>query len=122
MGDENVKRILVVNSNSRNLDILKSFLEDNGYFFIGVSTYEDIEVEISQGLTIDLVLLDITGFSSKIWDYCKIFSEKGIPVITLSPKNDPVVKKEGMIHGSRSILVKPLVMNEILNLIKNLLE
>ena len=45
-----------------------------------------------------------------------------IPFLVLSPQQHRVIEEQGMKQGSKRVLVKPLVIKELLYLVKSLVE
>jgi DNA-binding response OmpR family regulator len=80
----------------------------------------DKEVEIRE--TINLVLMDISGFNRSIWDSCERLRILEIPFLVLSPQHQQAVEKQSRMHGAHGVLVKPLVVKELLLLIKSFIE
>ena len=68
-----------------------------------------------------MALIDISGFDRTIWQYCEQLREKGIPLLVISPRESATITQEGITHGARSVLVKPLVMKELLILIHSMI-
>lgn len=116
------KCILIVGTNQRNLELLSGFLNKQGYKSIGAINIPQINKIITEGNRIDLVLLDITGFDNSIWDICQKLHDKNIQLLIISPRQSASITKESIAHSANGVLVKPLVMNELLGLIKKLLE
>lgn len=112
--------ILIVDINRRNLELLNQFLAKQGYQTLGVTSLEELELVLNLS-EIKLVLLDIAGFNSGIWEYCKQLQNQQIPFLIISPKQSSVIQNQSFAHGARSMLVKPLVIQQLLGLIKSLL-
>lgn len=69
-----------------------------------------------------LALIDITGFNSSIWAKCEYLSDKNIPSLIITSKHNAFITKESISHGASGVLVKPLIMHELLQLIKKLID
>lgn len=113
--------ILIVGINRRNLELLNHFLAKQGYQTFGVSSLEELERSLNELSEIKLVLLDIADFNSGIWEYCKQLQNKQIPFLIISPKQSSVIQNQSFAHGARTMLVKPVVIQQLLGLIKSLL-
>lgn len=118
----NCPLILAVDRNQRNLVLLAKFLSEEGYEMINVSSLEEFEPVIQQSITINMALVDISGFDRRIWDCCEQLRNAQIPFLVLSSKQSMAIHQESLAHGARSMLVKPLVVKELLGLIKSLLQ
>ena len=113
--------ILTVDSNSRNLELLNQFLIKQGYEIISANNLSELDRQLSELLEIKLVMLDITGFERTIWERCEQLQNQEIPFLVISPKQNATIQLQSIAHGARSMLVKPLVMRQLLALIKSLL-
>jgi DNA-binding response OmpR family regulator len=71
---------------------------------------------------VDLVLIDISVFNQNIWKYCEDLRILDIPFLVLSPQQHRVIEEQGMKQGAERVLVKPLVIKELLLLVKSLVE
>lgn len=113
--------ILLVNRLPRNLQLLGEFLENEGYTTISASTYEDLDRVFSQQLSIDGALVDIAGFDAQIWIRCERLRSAKIPFLVVSPQQSAAIQQAGLAHGARSVMVKPLVVKELIGVIKSIL-
>lgn len=114
--------ILTVDTNHRNLELLNQFLGKEGYQTISASNLEELDNILNQSLKIQLVLLDLTGFSSSIWERCEQLKRQQIPFLVISPRQNAVIQQASLAHGARSMLIKPLAIRQFLGLIKSFLE
>ncbi|WP_321421975.1 response regulator [uncultured Methanobacterium sp.] len=114
--------ILALNHNQRNLDILIKILGEAGYEVGGVSSPAELDREVDIRENINLVLIDISGFNRNIWESCERLRILEIPFLVLSPHHHQAVEKQSMVYGANGFLVKPLVVKELLLLIKSLIE
>jgi DNA-binding response OmpR family regulator len=113
--------ILMIDRNARNLELLGDFLQNQGYATLSATSLEAIETIMSETKDIGLSLVDISGFDRSIWDYCQMMSERNIPFIVISPKQVASIREEGRSHGAKDVLLKPLVAQELVGLIRNLM-
>jgi DNA-binding response OmpR family regulator len=112
--------ILIIASNSRNLELLTQFLGKEGYETHPATTLEQFADILNSGEQIGLALVDITGFDRNIWQYCERCSELGIPLFVISPPPSPRAQHESLEHGARGVLYKPLVVKELIHLVKTM--
>lgn len=115
----NRQSILAINHNRRNLELLTQFLGKEGYQVESATSIEEFEQALDKA--IGLALVDISGFDRSIWEWCQQLRERGIPFLVLSPKQSTAIQQESLAHGARSILVKPLVVKELLGIIRSML-
>lgn len=118
--EDGVVTILAINRNSSNLTLLSQFLTREGYEVIGLSTIESLEEAIAREIDISLAIIDISGFDHRIWSYCEQLRNLDIPFLVISPQQSALIKQQGMNYGARQILVKPLIVQEFLQIIENL--
>ncbi len=114
--------IVTADRNRRNLELLSQFLNKEGYQTVAASSIEELEQVIDQTDHIMLALVDISGFDRSIWQFCEQLRAKNIPLLILSPRHSAAIQQESITHGARGVLVKPLVVKELLGLIKSLIE
>ena len=63
--------ILAVDRNIRNLELMKAFLEKNGYHVEIAATLEALDRALLGRRAIQLALIDIAGFDRGIWERCE---------------------------------------------------
>lgn len=114
--------ILALNRNKRNLEILEKILGKEGYQVVGVLNPPEMDAEVEKQKKIGLVLMDISGFDKSIWTSCERLRIQEIPFLVLSPHHQRAVEEQSKIQGAHGVLVKPLVVKELLILIKSLIE
>ena len=114
--------ILTVTSNNRNLELLNQFLSKEGYQAIGASDLQEFISAMNQPIKINLGLIDITGFDSSIWNCCEQLKNQQIPFLIISPRQNAVIQNQSFVCGASNLLIKPLVIKQLFNLIKSLIE
>jgi DNA-binding response OmpR family regulator len=114
--------ILAVDHNRRNLELLSQFLGQEGYQTRTASSLEEVDQLLDQADEIRLALVDIGGFDRRIWERCQRLREQHIPFLVLSPKQSAALQQASVSAGARGMLVKPLVVRDLLGLIRSLLE
>ena len=114
--------VLTVDRNQRNLELLSQFLTKEGYETVQASSVDALDKIVSNAEGIGLALVDISGFDRSIWKCCEALQAKGIPLLILSPKQSAAIQQESLAHGARGVLIKPLVVKELLGLVKSLTE
>lgn len=115
--------ILTVDRNRRNLELLRNFLSKQGYEIICASNLDELDRVLSESTKINLVLLDVSGFDQNIWGRCEQLKTQAIPFLIISAKSNYIaaIEAESLARGASSILVKPLVIKQLLHLIRSLL-
>lgn len=114
--------ILIVGTQERNLALLDSFLAGLGYRCkqaLGMAAMDQL---LAADVNFDLALLDITGFDASIWQRCQMLHDRSVPFIIISPRQRLGLQQQGLEHGARSLLVKPVAMRELAGLVRGLLS
>jgi DNA-binding response OmpR family regulator len=113
--------ILTVDTNRRNLELLNQFLTKENYQVISANSLDDFDRLLNnESLKIKLVLLDITGFDSRIWECCERLKNRQIPFLVISPRQNALIQQASIACGAKNMLVKPLGLKQFLSLIKSL--
>jgi DNA-binding response OmpR family regulator len=117
-----ISRILAVDRNHRNLELLSQFLGREGFQIRLAATLEEFDQALAEANSIGLALVDIAGFERTIWERCEGLRHHKIPFLVLSPRQSAAIQQASLTHGARGVLIKPLVVRELLGLIRSLLE
>ena len=112
--------VMVIGTNSRNLELLSQFLGKEGYETRMATTLERFVEILDSEERLGLALVDIAGFDRTIWQHCERCSELGIPLFVISPPPAPRAQHESLEHGAQGVLYKPLVVKELIHLVKTM--
>ncbi|MFH0803166.1 MAG: response regulator [bacterium] len=110
-------KILIVENNRRNLELITGFLQSDGYEVISAATMEELDGLLKIPEMIGLALIDLMGYDHSIWERSEILRTKGIPFVLISPR-----KTSAPSHGERTVLLKPLVVKEMLSLVDTIFK
>lgn len=113
--------ILLVNHLPRNLQLLADFLGKEGYSTVSASTYSELDELLARRTPFDGALVDIAGYDAQIWARCEQLRAAKIPFLVVSPQQSAAIQQAGLAHGARSVMVKPLVIKELIGVIKSIL-
>jgi DNA-binding response OmpR family regulator len=116
------RSILAAATNAKNLQLLKQVLEKEGYPVIAVDSLEGIDAALLENKDIALALLDLSGFDRRVWERCERIRETGIPFLLISARQSSAIQKESISRGAHGILVKPLVIKELLGLVRSFMD
>ncbi|MZH03576.1 MAG: response regulator, partial [Nitrospinae bacterium] len=109
-------KILIVDDNLANLDVLLRTLSEKGYD-ISVATDGDMALKAVAAACPDLILLDIMMPGINGFEICKRLKNdpatKDIPVIFLSAKTDPADIVQGFQCGGVDYITKPFKKDEV---------
>ncbi|CAN5724555.1 hypothetical protein BH23GEM8_BH23GEM8_08280 [soil metagenome] len=121
-----VPKILVVDDEQANIDLLESFLEDEGYRFFSTRDPREVE-DLCRSILPDLLLLDlhmpyISGF--EVMEQVRRLTPSNVyfPILVLTADVSPAVRERALAAGAKDFLTKPLDGVEVLLRIRNLLE
>ncbi|MEH2462192.1 response regulator transcription factor [Nostoc sp.] len=117
--------ILVVEDAPSQLELINSFLRENGYMVIKAYDAKDgmskaITHRLNAIIT-DVVMPEISGF-----EFCRQLKRnpatQKLPIIICSSKNQPIDRIWGMRQGADVYLTKPFTKQQLLNALKSLVE
>jgi DNA-binding response OmpR family regulator len=114
--------VLLVNRNQRNLELLAEQLGKGGYAISTASSLEEFDQALDGEIDVAVALVDITGFDQGIWERCEQLRSKKSPFLVVSPRQSTAIQQASLSHGARGVMVKPLVVKELMGLIKSMLE
>jgi DNA-binding response OmpR family regulator len=115
-------KILTLDHNQRNLELLEQFLGKEGYTTIPVSTLVAVEEILENTEGIGIALVDISGFDRRIWEYCERLANQGVPLLVISSQQVVGIQQESLSHGAQGVLFKPLVVKELSSVIRSLIR
>jgi PAS domain S-box-containing protein len=117
-------RILIVDDQDANVQLLEQLLEETGYHHVSASTTPEAVAALHQKNAYDLILLDLNmpvmnGFEvmQALGSDCK---EEYLPVIALTA--DPSHKLRALQAGAKDFISKPFDLIEVKTRIHNMLE
>ena len=113
--------LLLINRLPRNLQLLAEFLSQEGYLTISATTYEEIDRTLASVQHIAGALVDISGFDGQVWLRCEKLRESKIPFLVVSPRQSEAIQQASLSHGAKGVMVKPLVIKELLGVIRSII-
>lgn len=116
------KRILVVDDDKNICELLRLYLEKDGYKVR--MAYDGLQaVEVFSNFNPDLVLLDILLPKADGWSVCRqIRKQSQAPIIMITAKGETFDKVLGLELGADDYIVKPFDTKEVLARIKAVLR
>ena len=113
--------IVTVNRSRRNLELLGEVLHREGFPTRPATTLDELDelIDHAERDEIRLVLLDVSGFDRAVWDRCERLRALAIPFLVLSPRQSAAIRLQGLERGARAVLAKPLLIRELLALVRN---
>ena len=107
------KKILIVEDDEHIRELLRLYLEREGYEITEASNGEE-GVEQWRKVNPDMILLDVMMPIMDGWQVCKIIREESkVPIIILTAKGETFDKVNGLEMGADDYIVKPLEMREV---------
>ncbi len=115
-------KILVVDDEKRIVDIVRAYLERDGYEVVaaydGRSALGLARSEHPDLIILDLMLPEISG-----WDVCReLRKESNLPIIMLTARDDTSDKIVGLELGADDYIVKPFDPKELVSRVKAVLR
>lgn len=109
-------KILLVEDNKTQANVIKDFLEKKGYDVLsvdsGMSAFKTAKTERIDIILLDLVLPDIDG--NEVCRWLKLNQEtRSVPIIMLTAKNSTPDKVAGLQAGADDYLPKPFDESEL---------
>lgn len=119
-------KILIVDDDPLNVDVLDEILKENSYDAVKTTTDPFEAVKLFEEVDYDLILLDILmpgmdGFEV-IEKFKEIKPDLSVPILVLSALSDQQTRLKALSSGARDYLIKPFNPAEVLVRIRNLLE
>ena len=116
------KKILVVDDERKIVDIVKAYLERDGYqvmvAYDGKSALESARRQHPDMIILDLMLPEISG-----WDICRILrGESDVPIIMLTARDEATDKIVGLELGADDYVTKPFDPKELVSRVKAVLR
>ncbi len=117
-----MKTILVVDDEKKIVDIIKAYLEKEGYRVIaaynGSSALREYQSQKPDLLILDLMLPEISG-----WDVCRaVRKESEVPIIMLTARDEQTDKIIGLEMGADDYVTKPFDPKELVSRVKAILR
>lgn len=117
-----VKKILVVDDEKKIVEILKAYLEKEGFAvftaFDGRQALDSARRDLPDMILLDLMLPEISG-----WDVCReLRRESDVPVIMLTARDDTTDKIIGLELGADDYVTKPFDPKEVISRIRAVLR
>lgn len=120
-------RILVVDDNPMNVELLVGLLEDEGFLNVEGETDSERAVARWQREDFDLLLLDVRmpkldGHAVMQRLQAQLDPGDWLPVIVLTAQTDVETRDRALAAGARDFITKPFDADEVVQRIRNLLE
>ena len=116
------RKILVVDDEKQIVDILKAYLERDGYRVIAAYDGQSA-LELARRDGPDLIILDLMLPEVSGWDVCRELRRKSdVPVIILTARDDTSDKIIGLELGADDYVTKPFDPKEIISRVRAVLR
>lgn len=116
------KNILVVDDEKKIVDIVKAYLEREGYQVM-VAYEGKSALELARGRLPDLIILDLMLPEISGWDICRILrKESDVPIIMLTARDETTDKIVGLELGADDYVTKPFDPKELVSRVKAVLR
>ena len=116
------KKILVVDDEKKIVEIVKAYLEKEGYKVI--AAYDgQTAIDIADKQNPDLIVLDLMLPELSGWDVCRILRTKStVPIIMLTARDDDTDKIIGLELGADDYVTKPFNPKELVSRVRAVLR
>jgi hypothetical protein len=111
-------QLLATDRNRPNLELLATFLDRSGHLIHDVQPIEVFEPVLTEFISIELALVDVSGFDRHFWKSCDQPRAVGISSLILSSRQSTTLQRHQR-GGVHRLLIKPLVIQELLKLPHN---
>ena len=116
------KKILVVDDEKRIVEIVKAYLERDGYQ-VAVAYDGKAALDLAQKEHPDLVVLDLMLPEISGWDVCRTLrKESDVPIIMLTARDDTTDKIVGLELGADDYVTKPFDPKELVSRVRAVLR
>jgi len=116
------KKILVVDDEKKIVDIVKAYLERDGYKVI-VAYDGRLALQMARSESPDLIILDLMLPEVSGWDVCRALRvESNVPIIMLTALDDDSDKIVGLELGADDYVVKPFNPKELVSRVRAVLR
>ena len=116
------KKILVVDDEKKIVDILKAYLEREGYTV--VAAYDGrAALNLARSQSPDLIILDLMLPEVSGWDVCReLRKDSDMPIIMLTARDDTTDKIIGLELGADDYVSKPFDPKEVVSRVRAVLR
>lgn len=111
-------RILVMDANERNADLLSDFLDREGYEPTVVTELDAADDVVDQASRFAFAIIDIDRFERPVWPYCDRLEDNGVSFIVLSGLPASALQRERGDNGAHSFVEKPIPKRELRDLLQ----
>ena len=116
------KKILVVDDEKKIVDIVKAYLEREGYKVV-VAYDGRLALHMARTQSPDLIVLDLMLPEVSGWDVCRTLrTESNVPIIMLTARDDDSDKIVGLELGADDYVVKPFNPKELMSRVRAVLR
>lgn len=123
VGDIAKHRILVVDDNQKIIDIVRAYLEKDGY--VVLTAYDGLQaLELARSRSPALIILDLLLPGMDGLDVCRALRAEGnkVPIIMLTAKTTEVDKLIGLDLGADDYVTKPFSPRELIARVRAVLR
>lgn len=116
------KKILVVDDEKKIVDIVKAYLEREGYRTI-VAYDGKVALDLARTEAPDLIILDLMLPEISGWDVCRtLLAKSDVPIIMLTARDEDTDKIVGLELGADDYVTKPFNPRELVSRVRAVLR
>lgn len=118
----NTKTVLVVDDDASIVELMRDFLENDG-FRVESATTAEAATDLLTRISVDCIVLDVMMPGQSGFDLCKqIRGDSDVPILFLSARDDDVAKIRGLGIGGDDYIVKSASPGEVVARVKAVLR
>jgi DNA-binding response OmpR family regulator len=116
------KKILVVDDEKKIVDIVKAYLDREGYRTI-VAYDGKVALDLARTEAPDLIILDLMLPEISGWDVCRtLLAKSNVPIIMLTARDEDTDKIVGLELGADDYVTKPFNPKELVSRVRAVLR
>jgi DNA-binding response OmpR family regulator len=119
---DNTKNVLVVDDDKAIVDLMRDFLEPEGFSVEGALNAQEARAVLDR-VAVDCVLMDVMMPGESGFDLCRqIRSTSDVPILFLSARGEAIDKIRGLGLGGDDYIVKSAIPSEVVARVKAVLR
>ena len=116
----NATRVLLIVHSPGNARVLGQAVQEIGAAPVHVDSEQGLHTHLAQSERAHAALVDVAGFSTTVWNLCRLLHENEIPFIVISPERDQLASSRSFEYGASTVLQKPVAKDAVLSLLRSL--
>lgn len=115
--DEDGPRVLVMDGNERNVNLMRDFLAGEGFYPVAATNVPTGAEIVGNGRDLAFAIVDLDRLGSEVWDQCEQLDDNGVPYLVLSGAESSTIRRKSRSAGAVRFFQKPIPKRLLLNII-----